>query len=110
MWKTKAVVTAGPVLAKAGDRSYSKDQLMQLVTSNGRRHEPTLKALISWTFLLRVPSERLPLYRQRAGEDLIADDSLGRKASTGLPGGKLIIKLNKRRHVPDCEKYAPEST
>ena len=46
-------------------------------------------ARLSWTFLPRAPSERLPLYRQRAGEYLGSDDRLEREAVLGLSEGNL---------------------
>ena len=58
-----------------------------------------LVALTGWSFLLRIPSECLPLCRQQAGEDLDSEERLTRRAVFGLSGGKLIIKLNRRKHV-----------
>ena len=56
-------------------------------------------ALLSRTFLLRTPSECLPLYTQRAGEDLSSDDRLVGKAVFGPSEGKLTIQLNRRKRV-----------
>ena len=84
-------------MAEASDRScapkpaISKDQLTQLVTSNGWHRELTMIAPISLTFLLRVPSERLLVRRQRAEEDLIPDDRMDKKAAIGLSEGQLVI-------------------
>ena len=72
-WKSRAVQTAGFGLAKAGDRPHTprqvvtEDQLIQLALSNGWRNELSNLALLSWTFLLRAPSQRLPLCRRRTG-------------------------------------------
>ena len=56
-------------------------------------------AVTSWSFLLRIPSECLPLRRQQAGEDLESEESLVRGAGVGLSGGKLnIIKLASAHH------------
>ena len=77
-----------------------------------------LIALIGWSFLLRIPSERLPLCRQQAGEDLESEERLARRAVIGLQGGKLIIKLNRRKHMATgsrlvraciCEEYSLDS-
>ena len=73
-------------------------------------------ALLRWTFLLRAPSDRLPLYRQRAGEDLGSDDRLERVAVIGLSEGNVATKLGRRKRAPGgsklvrvfiCECYAP---
>ena len=116
--------TAGFGLAKAGDRSQNprpaitKDRHIQLVSGNGWRNELSKIALLSWTFLLRGPSECLPLCRQRTGEDLIPDDRLERRAAVGLAGGKLFIKLTRRKHMARgskiaraciCEQYAQDA-
>ena len=93
-------MAAGFGRAKAGDRSrdprpgVSKYQLIQLISTNGRRNEVSILALPSWTFLLRGPSERLPLYGQRTGGGLSSDDRLDRRAAAGLSEGKLTIKLH----------------
>ena len=73
-------------------------------------------ARLSWTFLPGAPPERLPLYRQRAGEDLGSDDRLEREAVIGLSEGNLATKLDRRKRAPGgsklvrvfiCEYYAP---
>ena len=73
-------------------------------------------ARLSWTFLPRAPSERLPLYSQRAGENLGSDDRLAGETVIGLSEGNLATKLDRRKHVPGgskfvrvfvCEDYAP---
>ena len=61
-------------------------------------------APLSWTFLLKAPSECLPLHRQRTGEDLSSDDRLEGKAAIGLSGGKPIIKLIRRGHMAGGSK------
>ena len=72
--------------------------------------------MLSWTFLLRAPSECLPLRRRRAGEGLNSGDRLGGKAVFGPSEGKLTITLNRRKHMAGgskrvraciCEHYAP---
>ena len=66
-WKSKAVATAGHGLSKAGDRSFSprpaisRSQLCELVMSRSLQDDLALIALIGWSFLLRIPSECLPL-------------------------------------------------
>ena len=97
-------------MVKAGDRSrnprpaVSEDQLTQLVSTNGWRNESPAIARLGWAFPLMVPSECLPLPRQRAGEDLSFDDRLERKAVIGLSGGKLAIELNWREHMAGGSK------
>ena len=123
-WKTRAVITAGYGLSKAGDRSFaprpaiSRSQLCELVSARSLQDGLALIALIGWSFLLRIPSECLPLCRQQAGEDLESEERLARRAVIGLQGGKLIIKLNKRKHMATgsrmaraciCEDYSPAS-
>ena len=88
-WKSKAVLTAGYGLANAGDRlrnpctAVPKDQLLRLVSTNGWHNELSALAQLSWTFLRRAPSECLPLYRQRAGEELSSDDRFERRRPSG---------------------------
>ena len=92
-------------MAKSGDRSYtprpaiSKDQLVQPVSTTGWRNDLIAIALISWTFVLRVPSERPPSRRQQAGEDLLSGDRLNARAAIGLSDGRLTIKLSRRKHM-----------
>ena len=56
--------------------------------------------------------------RQQAGEDLDSEERLTRRAVIGLQGGKLIIKLNRRKHMAAgprliraciCDEYAIDS-
>ena len=123
-WKSKAVIAAGRGLAKAGGRSQTprpaiaKDQLIQLGTTTGRRNDLTVVALIRWAFLPRGPSERLLLRRRRAGEDLSSDGRLDKKVGFGMSGGRLIIKVDERKHIAGgskpvrmytSEDYAPEA-
>ena len=77
-----------------------------------------IMALISWTLLPRVPSECLPIARQRTGEDVTSDGRQERKAAIGLVDRKLIIKPNKGKHMTSgsrivrvciCDDFAPES-
>ena len=104
-WKTKAVRVAGQGLAKAGGRSGSprpavtKGQLVELLTRRGWDDPFAFLVLLSWTFLLRIPSEALPLHRQRAGQDLESDERLQERAVVGLVNQKLIVKLNRRNHM-----------
>ena len=73
---------------------------------------------MGWSLLLRIPSECLPMCRQQAGEDLESEERLARRAVIGLSGGKLIIKLNRRKHMASgsrlvraciCDEYASDS-
>ena len=104
-WKSKAVQTAVFGMARAGDRSQNprpaatKDQLIHLILPNGWRNEPFVIDLLSWTCLLRFPSECLPLRRQRRGEGLSSDERLERQAVVGLSEGQVIISLNRRKHM-----------
>ena len=115
---------AGYGLSKAGDRSssprpaISRSQLCELVTARSLQDGLALIALIGWSFLLRIPSECLPLCRQQAGEDLDSDERLTRRAVIGLSGAKLAIKLNRRKHMASgsrlvrtciCDEYADDS-
>ena len=67
----------------------AKQRLTQIAGARGRRGRITLTAVISWTFLFRVHSECLPLTKQRAGEDLLSEGRLKRKAAIGLAGREL---------------------
>ena len=93
--------TSGVGLSKAGSRILSplpavpRERSARMVAANGWAEQLAPIALISWAFLLKVPSERLPLVRQREGEDLLSE----RKAAKRLVDGKLIIKLRKRKHM-----------
>ena len=104
-WESKAVLAAGYGLATAGDRSrnprsaVSKGRLIQPIPTNGRRGELPTVALPRWTFPPRGPSECSPLRRQRTGGDLSSDDRADRKAAIGLSEGKLVIRLNRRKHM-----------
>ena len=55
--------------------------------------------MISRTFLIGAQSERLPLTRRRAGEDLHSEERLDGRAAVALASRKLTIKLNNRMHV-----------
>ena len=122
--KSKAVSTAGRGFSKAGDRSFfpgpaiSTPQLCELVMSLPLQDDLALIALIGWPFLLRIPPECLPLCKQQAGEDLGPEGRLIRRAVIGLSGAKLVIKLNRRKHMAAgsrlvraciCDEYARDS-
>lgn len=59
----------------------------------------SLIALSSWTFPSRVQSECLPPASQQAGEHLLSDERLSRRAAIGLEEGKLVTKVNRRKHM-----------
>ena len=69
-----------------------------MTTAKGLAEQFAFVALISWAFLLRVPSECLLLARLRAGKDVLFEERLERKAVTGLVGKKLIINLRKKAY------------
>ena len=102
-WGDTAVMSTNHGLAKAGDRSLflgpATGALAQIAGTRGRRDQLTLVAVVSWTFPFRVFRECLPLTTQRAGEDLRPEERVDRNAAIGLVGGKLILKLNRRRHM-----------
>ena len=86
--------------------------------SRSLQDDLALIALIGWPFLLRIPSECLPLCRQQAGEDLDSEERLARRAVIGLSGAKLVIKLDRRKHMASgsrlvraciCDEYARDS-
>ena len=86
--------------------------------SRSLQDDLALIALIGWPFLLRIPSECLPLRRQQAGEDLDSEGRLARRAVIGLPGAKLVIKLGRLQHMASgsrrvraciCDEYARDS-
>ena len=88
------------------------------MTARSHHDDLALIALIGWSFLLRIPSECLPLCRQQGGEDLDPEERLARRAVIGLSGAKLAIKRNRRKHMASgsrlvraciCEDYARES-
>ena len=123
-WKTRTVSAAGHGLAKAGDKTGSprpaitRGQLIELMQRRGWGDQFAVLIFLSWTFLLRIPSEALPLRRQRAGQDLESDERLEARAVIGLVDNKLIIKLNRRKHMASgsrmirvcvCEDYAQDS-
>ena len=73
---------------------------------------------ISWIFLLRVPSECLPLVRQKPFERMDADSALQSPAVIGVEKGNIVIKLHRRKHMAGgarlvrrciCERYPPGS-
>ena len=74
-------------------------QLGLVITRRGLQDHLALIALLSWVFLLRLQAECFPLARQKAGEHLLNDDRLLRKAAKGLQQGNLIIKLNRGKHT-----------
>ena len=107
-----------------GDRSGSprpavtRAQLAELLTRRGWDDPFAILVLPSWAFLLRIPSDALPLYRQRAGQDLESDERLQERAVIGLVNQKLVIKLNRRKQMATdshmvrvcvCEDYAPDA-
>ena len=98
--KTKAALTAGQGLAKAGGETFSprrsdaKDQLARIVMSGGRSDEFAFISLIGCTFLLRVLPECLPFTRQRAAEGLTSDDRLGSEGAIRLADRQLATQLN----------------
>ena len=104
-WETKAVSIAGHGLAKAGDKTGSprpavtRGQLIELTQRRGWDDQVAVLIFLSWTFLLRIPSEALPLRRQRAGHRFESDERLGARAVIGLVNQKLIIKLNRSLHM-----------
>ena len=69
-WETKAVSVAGHGLAEAGDKTGSRrpaitrEQLIDLTQRRGRGDQFAALIFLSWTFLLRIPLEALPLRRQ----------------------------------------------
>ena len=71
-WETKTASIAGHRLAKAGDKTGSprpavaRGQLIEMIQRRGRDDQFAVLIFLSWTFLLRIPSEALPLRRQRA--------------------------------------------
>ena len=111
-WKTRAGAAAGYRLAKEGDRSLtprpaiSKARLCELVTSLSLQYELALIALIGRAFLLRIPSDCSPLIRQQAGEDLDSETRLARRAVIGISGARLVIKLNRRKHMATGSRLA----
>ena len=123
-WKSKAVAAAGYGLSAAGGRSFpprpaiSRSQLCESVMARSLQDCLALIALIGWPFLLRVPSECLPLRGQQAGEDLDSEERLARRAVIGLSGAKVVIKLDRRKHMASgsrlvraciCDDYSPDS-
>ena len=123
-WKTKTVSIAGHGLAKAGDGTGSprpavtRGQLIELMRRRGWGDQFAILIFLSWTFLLRIPSEALPLRRERAAQDLESNERLEAKAVAGLVDQKLIIKLNRGKHMAAgsrmvgvcvCEHYAQGS-
>ena len=79
--------------------AIAEGQLAQLMLPFGWGDDPALIALISWACSLRVPSEGLPIARQRLGEYLSADSRLEGEAVFGLADRKRIIRLNQRKHI-----------
>ena len=123
-WKAKAVITWGRGFAKAGDGfssprpAITKEQQAQKAMAHGWRALFTILALLSYSFLLRAPSECGPLTGRRTGEDPISEERLERRAAIGSADRKLIIRLNRRKHmsagsrivsVRTCGDYTPES-
>ena len=120
-WKTKTVPVAGHGLAKAGDKigsprpAITRRQLRDLMQRRGWDDRFAALIFLSWTSLLRIPSEALPPRRQRAGQGLESDERLEARAVIGLVDHKPIIKLNRRKHMAAgsrmiracvCEDYA----
>ena len=122
--KTVAASIAGHGLAKAGGKTGSprpavaRGQLIELMQRRGSGDQFALLIFLSWTFLLRIPSEALPLRRQGAGQDLESDGRLESRAAIGLVNQKFIIKLNRGKHMASgsrmfracvCEDNAQDS-
>ena len=76
-----------------------KGQFAEGVLRKGWKENAALLASLGRAFLLRLPSECLLLFEQRAGENLKADDRLDKKAGAGKVGGKLMMERRKRRHM-----------
>ena len=100
-----AATSANHRLAKAGGRSccprpaIAEQQLPQVGSIRGWRHQHALISLISETFILSVQFECLPPTGQRSGEDLLSGERLERKAAVGLAKRKIVTKLNERKHT-----------
>ena len=123
-WKTKAVVQAARGLAKAGDRIHEPKPavsraLFSRMISRCPLDDAMIQAIwISWLFLLRVPSECLPLVRQKPFERMDPDSVLQSPAVIGLEKDCLVIKLHRRKHMAGgarmvrgciCDRYPPGS-
>ena len=68
--------------------------------SQKRLHsDPALIALLSWTLLLQLQAECLPPASQQAGGRLLNEGRLPRTAAISLEGWRLVIKLNRRKHM-----------
>ena len=123
-WKTKAVTQAARGLAKAGDRIHepkpavSRALFHKMIFRYPIRETMIQAIWISWIFLLRVPSECLPLVRQKPFERMDADSVLQSPAVIGVEKGNIVIKLHRRKHMAGgarlvrrciCERYPPGS-
>ena len=103
------MIAAGRSVAKIGDKTFSprpgvaKGQLTRILVASGWSDEFALKALISWTPLLRLPSECWPLPTRRAWEKIALGGSLGSRAASGLSSGSGLVR------VCVWEDFTPES-
>ena len=98
-WRPEAATSVSHGLAAAGDESVrpspaiARQPLTQVAAAMGLRGQLTLRGMICRTFLPKVQSEGSPLPKQRAGEDLLSEERLERRAAIGLAKRKLLIKL-----------------
>ena len=79
--------------------AVSRNQLWPLEPHGGRNNEFAVIAAISRASLFRAQSECLPVYRRRAGGNLLSEGRLEKQAATGVAKRKLGIRIRKRKHV-----------
>ena len=89
-WRTEAAAQGATGLAKAGDRlcaprPAAPGKLFQKIFRYVSLSDELTRALrVSWTSLLRVQSECLPLVRQLATESMDADSAALAPTNTGM--------------------------
>ena len=108
-WDTPHLRAVARGLKRAGDHNravksaISQDMLEGIIKVFGLEAEFSLFATIAWIFLLRAPSECLPLFRAEAWENLeegvLPDHE--RQAIIGLRDGVVKISLRKRKNRPN---------
>ena len=96
--------------------ALSKARARELVSRFSRNDGIAPLAVLSWILLLRVKSEGFLTRRSLPLEDMSDTGPANSHSARGLAGGRLVLKLYRRRHVSTgaipsrccfCESYVP---
>ena len=97
-WRATAVAAAIHGLSRTGDQYFTPDpaitkrRLTQIIPHKCCNDEFAPGSAARWMSFLRLKPERVPLCRQRAGDSVISEERLGKKAVNWVANHKLIIK------------------